>query len=116
MPPRDRAGADGRVHFVDEQNGFRPRAERGDDRLEALLEVAAVPRARQQRARIECENLRVRERSLRTVVQQPRGQPFGHGGLANAWIAHEYGVVLAAAAEHFDCSLQLVAASNEWIE
>ena len=112
----DRAGADGGVHFVDEENRLRPGGERGDDRLEALLEVAAIPRARQERAGIERKDFRVLQRALHIVVKKPRGEAFGHRGLADAGIADEHRVVLAAAAEHFDRPLELVGASDERIE
>ena len=104
----DRAGADGRVHFVDEENRLRPGAERRDDRLEAFFEVAAEPRARQQRAGVEREDLGILQRALHVVVQQPRGEAFGHRGLADARLADEHRVVLAAAAEHLDRALELL--------
>ena len=112
----DRAGADGGVHFVDEENRLRPGGERGDDGLEALLEVAAKPRARQQRAGIERKDFRVLQRSLHIVVKQPRGEAFGHRGLADAGFADEHRIVLAAAAEHFDRPLELVGAADQRIE
>ena len=112
----DRAGADRGVHFVDEENRLRPGGERGDDRLEALLEVAAIPRACQQRAGIERKDFRILQRALHIVVKKPRGEALGHGGLADAWIADEHGVVLAAAAEHFDRPLELLGASDQRIE
>src|SRR5215831_13494682 len=112
---RHSAGADGRVHFVDEQNGVRPRAERGDHRLEALLEIAAIARARQQRAGVEREDLGVRKRALSAVMKQSFGEPFGHRGLPHPRIADEDGIVLSAAAQHFDRSLQFVAATDERI-
>ena len=97
-----RAGADGRVDLVDEEDRLRPLRERRDDGLEALLEVAAEARAREQRAGVEREDFRVLQRLLDIVGQQPRGEPFGHRGLADAGLADEHRVVLAAAAEHFD--------------
>ena len=96
--------------------GFGRAAERGDDRLEALLEVAAIPRARQERAGVEREDFRILQRPLHIVVQQPRGEALGHGGLADARIADEHRVVLAAAAEHFDRPLELLGASDQRIE
>ena len=96
--------------------GFGPGAERGDDRLEALLEVAAIPRARQERTGIERKHFRILQRPLHIVVKKPRGEAFGHRGLADARIADEHGVVLAAAAEHFDRPLELLGASDQRIE
>ena len=111
-----RAGADGRVDLVDEQDRARPRGERPDDGLEALLEVAAEARAGEQRARVEREHLGAFEHLGDVVLQQPRGQALGHRGLADAGFADEHRVVLAPAAEHFDRALQLVGAADQRIE
>ena len=46
--------------------------------------------------------------SWHVVGQQPRREPFGHRRLADAGLADEHRVVLAAAAQHFDRALQLV--------
>ena len=91
-------------------------AERADDRLEALLEVAAEARAGEQRAGVEREDLRVLQQLRHVVVEQPRGEAFGHRGLADAGLADEHRVVLAAPAEHFDRALQLRGAADERIE
>ena len=112
----DRAGADGRMDFVDEEDRLRPGGERLDDRLEALLEIAAEARAGQQRAGVEREDFGILQRALHVVGQQPRGEAFGHRRLADAGIADEHRIVLAAPAQHFDRPLQLVGAADERIE
>ena len=53
-----RAGADHGVDLVDEHDGVGMRLELLDDLLQALLEVAAIARARQQRAHVEREDRR----------------------------------------------------------
>ena len=63
----DGAGADGGVNLVDEENGLRLGAQRLDDGLEALLEVAAEARAREQGAGVEREDLGVLQRVLHVV-------------------------------------------------
>ncbi len=110
------ARADRGVNLVDEENGLRPHAQRLDDGLEALFEVAAEARAREQRARVEREDLGVLQRVLHVVGEQPHRQPFGHRGLADAGVADEHGIVLAAPAEHLDGALQLFGAADERIE
>ena len=92
---RGRAGADCRMNLVDEEDRFRPRAERLDDRLESLLEVAAESRAGEQAAGIEREHLRLLQRLRHFVSEKPHRQPFGHGRFADAGLADEYRVVLA---------------------
>ena len=112
----DGAGADRRVNLVDEEDGLRPRAQRFDDGFEALFEIAAKARAREQRARVEREDLGVLQRVLHVIGEQPHRQPFGHRRLADAGVADEHGIVLAPPAEHFDGALQLVGAADERIE
>jgi hypothetical protein len=56
IEPPDSAGfarADHRVDLVDEQHRMRQLFEFVDDRLQPLLEVAAVTRAGEQRAHVE---------------------------------------------------------------
>jgi hypothetical protein len=83
------------VHLVDEQDGARPLLERVEHGLEALLEVAAIARSGQQRARVEGEDLRALQDLGRVLLQEAQGQPFHERGLAHPGIAHEDGVVLA---------------------
>ena len=73
-------------------------------------------RAGEQRAGVEREHLGVLQRTLDVVVEQPRGEPFGHRRLADARLADEHRVVLAPAAQHFDRPLQFLRASDERIE
>ena len=66
-----------------------------DDRLEALLEVAAEARAGEQRARVEREDLGVLQQLGHVVGEQPRREALGHRRLADAGFADEHRVVLA---------------------
>ena len=59
-PAGRRAGADDAVQLVDEEDRVLPLAERREDGLEALLEVAAEARAREQRRRVEREDFGAR--------------------------------------------------------
>jgi hypothetical protein len=52
-PPDGCARADHGVDFVDEQDRVRQLFQLVDDRLQAFLEVAAIARAREQRAHVE---------------------------------------------------------------
>ena len=49
-------GADHRVDLVDEHDGAGIALDLLDDRLEALLEIAAIARAGEQRAHVELED------------------------------------------------------------
>ena len=57
-PARRRAGADERVDLVDEEDRVLLLVERVEDLLDALLEVAAVARAGDERAHVERVDLR----------------------------------------------------------
>ena len=48
--------------------------------------------------------------------EQPRREAFGHRRLADAGVADEHRVVLAAAAQHLDRALQLGGAADQRIE
>ena len=69
------------------------------DRLEPLLEVAAEPRPRQQGGGVEREHLRAGQPRRHVLFRQPRREPFGERGLADARVADEHGVVLAPPAQ-----------------
>ncbi len=70
VPPVTAPAPDGRVHLVDEEDRLGPCGERGDDGLEALLEVAAEARAGEQRSGIEREHLRSGQCTLHVVIEQ----------------------------------------------
>ncbi len=53
---------------------------------------------------------------LHIVGQQPRGEAFGHRRLADAGVADEDRIVLAAPAQDFDRALQFVGAADQRIE
>ena len=109
------ARADHGVDFVDEENRVGVCFELGYDGLEALFEVAAVARAGEKGPHVEREDRRARQHlGYLTLYDLPR-KALGDGGLANARVAYEKRVVLAAAAEHLDAALDLVFAADERI-
>ncbi len=87
-----------------------------DNRLEALLEVAAKARAGEQRAHVERENLDVLEHRGDAAIVNCERESFGERGLTDARFADEDGVVLAAAQQDVDCAFDLVFASDERID
>ena len=113
-----RAGADGRVDFVDEEN--RLAAARSARVMTALKRSSKSPRKRvpASSAPVSSENTSA---SFSTLLARRRaaaadGQAFGHRGLADAGLADEHRVVLAAAAQHLDRPLQLLGAADQRIE
>ena len=79
------------------------------DRLEALLELAAVLRAGDDERDVEREDALVGQEVRHVAVDDLLRQPFDDGRLADARLADEHRVVLGAAAEHLLDALDLVA-------
>ena len=93
-----RAGADERVQLVDEEDRVVRVAQLLDDLLEALLELAAVLRAGDERADVEGQDALVEQRLRDVAGDDPVGQALGDGGLADAGLADQGRVVLRPAA------------------
>ena len=110
-----RAGADQHVHLVDEQDGVGV-GDFFDDLLEALFELAAIHRARHQRADVEQQHALVDQRLGHVAVDDALRQPLDDGRLADARLADQRRVVLGAAAENLDHALDLLLAADHRIE
>jgi hypothetical protein len=110
------ARADERVDLVDEEDRVRVVHELLQHRLQALLEVAAVLGARQQRAHVERVDLRLGEDLRHLAVDHALGEPLGDGGLADAGFADQQRVVLAAAAKDLHHALELRLAADERVD
>ena len=111
-----RAGADQRVQLVDEDDDVRVVGQLLHDRLEALFELTAVLRAGDDQRDVEREDALVRQEVRHVAVDDLLGQPFDDGGLADARLADQHGVVLGAAAEHLLDALELVLAADQRVE
>ena len=111
------AGADQRVHLVDEQDD---RAfGRGDflqHGLQPLLELAAVFGARNQRAHVERQQLLVLQAFRHVAIEDAQRQALDDGGLADAGLADQHGIVLGAAGEHLDGAADFLVAADHRIE
>ena len=91
------AGADDGVELVDEQNHLALRV--GDllqDRFQPFFELAPILRAGHERAHIERDDLLVLESFRDVAANDASGQPLDDGGLADAGLADEDGIVLRA--------------------
>ncbi len=111
------AGADQRVHLVDEQDDAA--LGRGDflqHGFQPLLEFAAVFRARDQRAEIERQQLLVLEAFRHVAIEDPQRQALDDRGLADAGFADQHRIVLGAAGEHLDGAADFLVASDHRIE
>ena len=111
------AGADQGVHLVDEQDD---RAFGGGDLvqhgLQPLLELAAVLRAGDQRAHVEGQQLLILQAFRHIAVDDAQGQAFDDGGLADAGLADQDGIVLGAARQHLDGAPDFLVAADHRVE
>ena len=110
------AGADHRMDLVDEQDRIRMRFEFLEHLLQALLEIAAIARAGEQRAHVEREHGRGRQHLRHFAVDDALGQPFRDRGLADAGLADEQRIVLLPAAQHLDGAVDLGVAADHRID
>ena len=112
-----RAGADHGVQLVDEEDdlalGVGDLLEHG---LEPLFELAAVLRARDQRAHVEADDALVLQALGHVAADDALRQAFDDGGLADAGLADEHRVVLRAAREHLDDAADLLVAADDRVE
>src|SRR5439155_1479507 len=110
------AGADERMQLVDEQDDVAARADLLEHLLEALLEVAAVAGAGDQRAEVEGVELLALQRLGDVVVDDPLAEALDDGRLADARLADEDRVVLGAAGQHLHDPLDLAVAPDDRVE
>ncbi len=111
------AGTHQRVHLVDEQDDaalggchFR------EHRLQPLLEFAAILRTGDERAHVERQQLLVLEALRHVALDDAQGETLGDGGLADAGLADEHGIVLGAPRQHLDGAADLLVAADDRIE
>ena len=111
------ARADDGVQLVDEQDDLAfGRLHFLEDGLEALLELAAELGAGDQRAHVERDDALVLQALGHVAADDALGQAFDDGGLADARLADQHGVVLGAPRQHLDDAADLFVAADDRIE
>jgi hypothetical protein len=85
------------VELVDEQDDVAPLLDLLHHLLEALLELAAVLRARDERSEVERVDLLPLQELRHLACGDPLCEPFDDGRLADARLADQNRVVLLAA-------------------
>ena len=111
------AGADDRVQLVHEQDDLAVGVlDLLEDGLQALLELAAVLRAGDQRADVERDDAAVAQLLGHVAGDDALGEALGDRGLADAGLADQDGVVLGAAREDLDDAADLVVAADDGVE
>src|SRR5439155_26482963 len=111
------AGADQGVQFVDEQDdALGPRGDFLQYRLEALLELAAVFAAGQERAEIERQELLVLQALRHVAIDDALRETLDDRGLPDAGLADQHGIVLGAARQYLDRAADLLVAPDDRVE
>ena len=113
---RGGAGADDGVDLVDEQDRAGVLLQLAEHALQALLEVAAVLGAGDQRAHVERVDGAVAQHFRDLVLDDHARQAFDQRGLADAGFADVQRVVLAATAQDLDRALDLHAPADQRID
>src|SRR6185436_18866917 len=111
-----RAGADQRVDLVDEDDELLALLELLQDSLQALLELASVFGAGHDERQVERDDPLVGQEDRHPALDDALGQTLDDGGLADAGLAEQDGVVLAAAREDLDDAVDFLVAADERIE
>ena len=105
------------VELIDEQDDLALRflhfLEHG---LQAVLELAAVLGACDQRAHVELDEVAVAQGARHVAGHDTLGDALDDGRLADARLANEHGVVLGAAGQDLDGTADLVGTADDRVE
>ena len=105
------------VELIDEQDdltlGLLYLLEHG---LQAVLELAAVLGAGDQRAHIELDEVAVAQRARHVAGHDTLGDALDDGRLADARLANEHGVVLGATGQDLDGAANLIGTADDRVE
>ena len=111
------AGADERVQLVDEEHDVaRAALDLVENALDAAFELAAIFRAGNQRPEREREHFLVAQRRGHVPGDDALREAFDDRRFADAGLADQHGIVLAAARENRDDAFDFVVASDDRIE
>ena len=84
--------------------------------FQALLEFAAIFRAREQRGHVKRQHALVLERLRHLTVDNPLRETFDDRRLADAGLADQHGIVLRAPLQDLDRAANFVVAADHRIE
>ena len=110
------AGADQRVHLVDEEDDVAALDDLVDDALEALLEFAAELRPGDEAGEVELYHLLLGQHLGDLAAGDGLRQALDDSGLAHARVADEDRVVLGAARQDLDAALDLLVAAYHRVQ
>ena len=105
------------VQLVDERDDLPVGVlDLGEHGLQPLLELTAVLRARDHRAEVERDQPLVLQRLGHVALDDALGEPFDDGGLADAGLADEDGVVLRTPGQHLHDAPDLLVPADDRVE
>jgi hypothetical protein len=111
------ARSDHRVQLVDESDDLALGiGDLGEDRLEPLLELAAVLGPGHHRPEVQRHDALALEPVGNVAVGDPPGEAFDHGRLADAGLPDQDRVVLGSPAEDLDDAADLLVAADDRVE
>ena len=84
--------------------------------LQAVLELAAVLGAGDQRAHVELDEVAIAQRARHVAGHDTLGDALDDGRLADARLANEHGVVLGAAGQNLDGTANLIGTADDRVE
>src|SRR5213078_2412867 len=102
--------------LVDEQDDVPALLDLLHDLLQPLLELAAVLRAGDERGEVERVDLLALQELGNVAVGDALREPLDDGGLADAGLADQHGIVLLAAREDLHDPLDLGLATDDRVE
>ena len=111
-----RTGAHQHVHLIDEQDGVLLGGQLFDDLLDALLELAAVLGAGDHAGQVERDDALALEGLRNVAGNDLLSQTLDDGGLADARITDQRRVVLGAAGQNLDNTLDFLGTADDRVE
>ena len=104
------------MEFVDEEDDILVFPDLIHDGLDPLLELSTVLGTRHHESQIKRDELLVGENFRDAAIDNFLGKSFGDGRLTHAGLTDKDGIVLAAAAENLNYSLDFLGATDDRIE
>ena len=101
------------MNFVNEKNGIRVIFHFFHHCFQPFFKITAIAGACQQRAHVQRIYRGFRQDFGRFALNNLARQTFGDGGFANARIAHQQGVIFAAAAQNLNATFHFRLAANQ---
>src|SRR5690606_25766770 len=104
------------VELIDEEDAVPGGLDLLDNLLQPLLELAAVLGAGDERADVKRKQALALERLRYVTADDALRKELRDGGLADAWLAHEDGVVLGTAGQDLHDPLKLRGPADDRVQ